>query len=267
MSPPECACDAEQTTEDAFLGGSLSVRQPRRGYRAGIDAVLLAATVLAKGQRAPRVLDLGAGVGTVGLAVARRIADARVVLLEREPSLCRLARGNVERNDLVTRVDIVEADVTASAQALAGHGVGAEGFDVALANPPYHDAARGTPSGNLMRARAHAMAEGELEAWLRVMARVVRPGGRATLVHKSEALGELLAALDGRFGGIKVLPIHPRADEGAHRVLVTGIKGSRAPLVLLPGLVLHAQGSNALMPAAEAIVRHGEGLDLDATMC
>lgn len=259
------ALASDDLTDDAFLGGSVSILQPRRGYRAGVDAVLLAASVPLSAGDGGRVLDVGAGVGTVGLSLARRATSARVVLLEKDPALADLARRNSIRNGLSDRVGVVEADVLAPAAALAGLGVGAETFDHVLANPPFHQEGRGTAAADPTKARAHAMAEGGLDAWLRTIARVTAPGGTATLVHKAEALEQLLAAMDGRLGAIKVLPIHPRAGAVAHRVIVRGTKGSRAPLTLLAGLILHGEGS-AFTPAAEAVLRHGQALDLDAAM-
>jgi FkbM family methyltransferase len=251
-------------TDDAFLDGRLRILQPRQGYRAGIDAVLLAATVPPV-DRPARVLDAGAGVGTVGLAVARRVPTAHVTLLEAEPGMARLARENIIRNGLSDRVDLVEADLLAPAAELALHDVGADRFDLVLANPPYHAEGRGTPAGDVAKARAHQMTDGELECWLRVITRVTAPGGMATIIHKAEALDALLAAARGRLGAIKVLPIHPREGQPAHRVIVSGVKGSRAPLRLLAQLPLHGPG-NAFLPRAEAIFRRGDWLDLDAAM-
>ena len=99
-------------TEDAFLGGALRILQPKDGYRAGIDAVLLAGSAPVEAGRRGRVLDVGAGVGVVGLAVARRIADAEVVLVERDARLAALARANIERNGLSERVRLIEGHLT-----------------------------------------------------------------------------------------------------------------------------------------------------------
>lgn len=255
MSKAEPA--APGVTDDAFLGGRLRVLQPRKGYRAGVDAVLLAAAVP---DAAGAVLDIGAGVGTVGLSVAARLADAEVVLLEREPELVALAAENIARNSLGERVRAVSMDVTtASDEALHAAGLDAGGFDHVLANPPFHDEAGGTLAGNGLKARAHAMPGAGLERWVRFMARMAGPGGMATMIHKAEALPEVLAAFAGRFGDLAVTPIQPREDAAAIRVLVQGRKGSRAPLRLVPAFVLHdAEGT--FTAAATAILRHGAGL-------
>ena len=254
----EAIGQAAALSEDAFLGGRLRLLQPRAAYRAGLDAVLLAAAVDARsGQRA---LDVGAGVGTVGLCLAVR-TGAEVVLLEQEAGLAALAEENVARNALAGRVRVVCGRVGASEREAAGLGLAPESFDHVLANPPYHDRGRGTEASDRVKAGANAMPAGGLEAWARFMARVAAPGGTATMIHKAEALGAVLAAFASRFGALKVLPVQPRAEASANRILVQGVKGSRAPLVLLPAFVVHGPGQ-AFRPEAEAILRHGSALPL-----
>jgi tRNA1(Val) A37 N6-methylase TrmN6 len=246
-------------TDDAFLGGALQILQPRTGYRAGLDAVMLAAAVPASHGKPMRVLDIGAGVGTAGLCVARRVEAAEVTLFEREPALVRLARENVARNGLSARVRVVEGEVGLPASGLRALDLAEESFDHVIANPPFHARDSGTLAPDALKAAAHAMPEGELAGWARFMARMAAPGGSATVIHKADALIRLLAALDGRFGGLVVVPLFPRDGASAHRVLVQGAKGSRAPPALLPGLVLHGAG-DAFTPRAQAVLRDGAAL-------
>jgi tRNA1(Val) A37 N6-methylase TrmN6 len=250
---------AGAATEDAFLGGALRVLQPEDGYRAGLDAVLLAAALRADG--AARVLDIGAGVGVVGLAAARRLPDIEVTLVERDPHLAALARANVARNGLDARVRVAIADVTRPLRELPELTGLADTFHHALANPPYHLEGHGTLAAGPRKAAANAMPAGALERWLRFAAAMLRPGGTLTLIHRPEALEALLAALAGRFGGLVLLPLHPRDGEPASRLLVRAMKGSRAPLRLRPGLVLHG-ADGRFRPQIEAILRHGAALDI-----
>ncbi|PPD28252.1 MAG: methyltransferase [Hyphomicrobium sp.] len=248
-------------TDDAFLGGALRILQPKAGYRAGVDALLLAAAVSQRGERSLRVLDIGAGVGTVGLSVARRIGATEVTLVEAESRLSVLAARNIARNGLSDRVRAMTADITGTAAELQALGLASDCFDHVVANPPFHFEGRGTPAPVPIKAAAHAMPEEALDLWVRVMARYVAPGGLATMIHKADALGLIMAAFQGRFGAISILPIHPRRGEAAIRVLVTGTKGSRAPLSLREGFVLHDAGHD-FTPKAAGILRHGDGLDL-----
>lgn len=250
---------SENVSEDLFLGDALTVHQPRSGYRAGTDAVLLAATLAPELVGEETVLDVGSGVGVVGLCVAVRCPGARVVLLEREPKLAALARHNVDHNNLSARVSVVETDISRATGALDAAGIASETFAFVLANPPYHEAGRSTTAGNHLRAASHQMPQDALEIWARFMNRMAAPGGRAAMIHKVEALPRILSAFEGRFGGVNILPIYARTDEPAIRVIVSGIKGSRAPISIKPGLILHGP-DQAFLPEIEAVFRHGAAL-------
>ncbi len=252
-------------TTDAFLGGALEILQPSRGYRAGLDAVLLAAACGVRTGDEARVLDAGAGVGVAGLCVARRVPDAHVTLVEREPELAALARQNVARNGLEARIRVVELDIAKGGAGInrsreADVSVSAGAFSHVIANPPYFTEGRGTRSPADLKAASHEMADGALDQWCRFLATAAESNGIVTVIHRADALGALLHGLGRRFGGLRVLPLHPRAGAEAHRVIVQGRKGSRAPLSLLPGIVLHGDG-NAFVPALDAVLRHGASLD------
>jgi tRNA1(Val) A37 N6-methylase TrmN6 len=245
----------QQTTDDAFLGGALRILQPKHGYRAGIDALLLAASIAERS----RVLDVGAGVGVVGIAVARRLRDAEVVLVERDPLLVALARANIARNGLTRRVRMIEADIDRPLSELEELSAHAESFDHVLANPPYYTLGRHTPARG--KGAAHAMRSGELERWLRFMAAMAKPGGMVSLVHRAEALDAILEASRGRFGGYVIVPLHAKPAAVAGRVLVHAVKGSRAPLKLCAGVVLH-DADGRFRPEIEAVLRRGAALHL-----
>ncbi|MDP1640369.1 MAG: methyltransferase, partial [Hyphomicrobium sp.] len=186
---------------------------------------------------------------------------AEVVLLEKEPQLAALAAENIARNDLAARVRVVTGVIGAGATDWRALGILEESFGHVIANPPFHDTDAGTLPPDALKAGAHAMPDGELEAWARFMARMTAPGGEATMIHKADALARVLAVFEQRFGALRILPLHPRQGVPAHRVLVQGVKGSRGPLQVLPGFVLHAEG-NAFTPAAQDILRAGAPLPM-----
>ena len=242
----------DQVTIDAFLGGALLLRQPVRGYRAGIDPVLLAAACPA--QAGERVLDCGAGVGTVGLCVARRVPDARVVLVERDEAVADLAAANIAANDLADRVALVTADLGAPLSQTPDLAALIGTFDHALANPPFQVDTDGTRSTTPGKDSANAMPDAALDDWARFMAAMLKPGGRCGLIHRADALVRVLDVLDGRFGALSVLPLHPRETLPANRIIVAGIKGSRAPLALRRGLIVH-DANGGYSAAVEAVLR------------
>jgi tRNA1(Val) A37 N6-methylase TrmN6 len=253
-------CDGDVTV-DAFLGGALKICQPRHGYRAGIDAVLLAAAVPGTVKMGGRVLDVGAGTGVVGLCVARRLATARVTLIEREPDHVLLARENVVRNGLENRVEVIASDVIDNIKSKPKLAQIAGSFEHVVANPPYNIIGRGTVSSDSVKAGANAMPATDLQRWAHFLAAMTKPGGTVTVIQRADALGRLLAALMPRFGGLVIVPLFPRSGMNASRVLVQGQKDSRAPLELRTGIVLHSQG-NAFTPEIDAILRQGLALDM-----
>jgi len=245
-----------ETSDDAVLGGRLRLRQPLRGHRVGHDAILLAAATAAKAGDC--AFDLGAGVGAAGLALASRVEGLSVTLADIDPALCALAADNARRNALDGRVRALALDVTEPA-AFAAHGVAAGRADCVLMNPPFNDATRQNVSPDARRRLAHAAAPDALPQWLAAAAWLLRPGGALTLIWRADGLGEVLAALDGRFGGLEILPVHGRAGQAAIRVLVRASKGSRAPLALRPALLLNDEDGKPTAEA-EAVLRGGAAL-------
>jgi tRNA1(Val) A37 N6-methylase TrmN6 len=239
------------TTTDAFLGGRLRLSQPRHGHRIGTDAMLLAAAA----PPARRVVDMGAGVGAVGLAMALRLPEAEVTLVERDAAIVALARHNVALNGLEARADVLEADVFDAAAFHRGL-PGLEAVDLVVTNPPFADAGETRASPEPRRRAAHVLAGGTLDDWLRAVARVLAPGGALLLIHRADALPALLAACAGRFGGLAVRPVHATAGAAASRLLLAGRMGSKAPLVLLPPLVLHKE--NGRFTEEAAAIHSGE---------
>lgn len=237
----------DEITEDRVLDGRVVLRQPARGYRAGLDAALLAAACDAR--EGERVLDAGCGAGGVLLAAAVRRPGARFTGVERDSAALELARENIALNGLADRVEVVEGDV-----AVRFSGLGLEPFDAALTNPPFFDDA-GALRGPAAERRGAWMADDGLEAWIGFLTKAVREGGTITLIHRADRLGDLLTLLAGKCGSIQVRPVHPFADEPAKRVLVRAVKTGKAPLRLLPPLVLHERDGAKHTPQVEAILR------------
>lgn len=247
----------DDVTDDAFLGGRLRLIQPRKGHRAGHDAMLLAAAAAVRPDE--RVVEFGSGVGAAGLAVACRASGVDLTLLDVDERLVALARENAARNGLAAQA--VVFDVTAKADAFAVAGLGPDSVDRVLMNPPFNDAVRHQPSPDGNRRIAHEASSSTVETWVRAALRILRPGGSLTLIWRAEGVAEILAALGRGFGGIAILPVHPKPDTAAIRILVHAVKGSRAPLALLPGFELNDAAGRAT-EEAEAVLRGDRTLRL-----
>jgi tRNA1(Val) A37 N6-methylase TrmN6 len=238
------------TTEDSFLGGRVTVRQMATGFRAGLDAVMLAAAVPA--EPGDDLLELGAGVGTASLCLAARVGGCAVTGVEIDPALTRLANMNAADNGMASRVAFVAADVFDLPQGLK------RDFEHVLCNPPFHDAGQVSPDASRDRALRDP---GRLGAWMDAGVKRAVGAGTFTAIVRADRMSEALARLPDR--GVSVLPLWPRAGEAARRVILQVRKGSRAPSILLPGLALHnADGSYT--PDADRVLRAGSALPIKA---
>ncbi|MBI1220537.1 MAG: methyltransferase [Rhodobacteraceae bacterium] len=242
-------------TDDGFLGGRLRILQPRAGYRAATDPVLLAAAVPARAGQ--RVLELGCGAGVASLCLLARVPGISVAGLERQPDYADLARRNAQRNALPLSVE--EGDLAAMPAALR-----AATFDHVIANPPYFPAGGGTPAREAGREAALREAT-PLSAWLDAATRRLAPGGLLTMIHAADRLPDLLAACDHRLGSVTLLPLAPREGRAAIRVICQARKGGRGAFRLLAPFVLHTGPAHdgdrdSFTAAARAILRDGAAL-------
>ena len=244
-------------TEDEFHRGRFRVLQPRdNGHRSGSDAMLIAAGI-EEGARGS-LADLGAGAGVAGLAVLASNPGIEALLVERNTCMADLARASLKlaaNRAFAYRARVLEADLCLTGSKRRDAGLEENAFDFAIMNPPYnHDGQRASPDG--LRAEAHVLGALGLEPWMRTAAAILRPGGALVMIYRTERIGELIACSQGRFGGLSIIPVHARADSSAGRILVRMVKGSRAPLQVRPGIVMH--GDNGEPTAMAAALVKGE---------
>ncbi|MBS0385352.1 MAG: methyltransferase [Proteobacteria bacterium] len=239
---------AIEVTEDALLGGRLRIRQPARGYRVNVDTLLLAAAVEARDGM--RLMEAGCGVGAALIAVAVRNENISLLGVERESNIAEIARENVALNAMVHRIEIATGDALDKA---ADYGV----FDGVFLNPPFDADGEGRAPAE---ARHHAHVTNiAVSQWIAALADRLSGGAALTLIHRASKLGEIMSALEGRLGGVEIVPIRPVASEPAKRIIVRARKGSRAPLRLLRGLDLHDAAGAKYTRETDALLR-GETL-------
>lgn len=244
-------------TCDAFLGGKIRVYQPRSGYRAGVDPVLLAACVNATAGQT--VLELGCGSGVASLCLAARVAGVTFFGVERQQEYAELARRNAQMNNV--EMTVADADLTALPAMLRQ-----QRFDHVIANPPYYLRARGTSARD--PGREAALGEDtDIRDWVHVAAKRLAPKGYMHFIHRAERLPDLLAACAGRLGSIEVLPLIPRAGREAQLVVLRARAGGRAAFRLHAPIVLHDGDSHGrdgedYAPLIRSVLRGGAGIEI-----
>ena len=238
-------------TFDGILGGSLKIFQPKEGFRASIDAILLAASVNANlGQS---VLELGCGVGTALLCLCQRIPGIEAHGLEIQSHYAELSRRNASQNGL--HIEIWEGDVAQPPSGLKQHN-----FDWVMANPPFREVGIGKQPTDASRQSAETESV-PLSEWTGFAARRLKPRGWLVLILPPRRLPDLLTVLPASFGGIEIKPIRPLADKMASRFVFRAQKESNADLRISPELVLHSKDPRKYSRGAEAVLRDGALID------
>ncbi|WP_203294913.1 tRNA1(Val) (adenine(37)-N6)-methyltransferase [Maricaulis parjimensis] len=241
MSEPDTP--APETTLDTLLDGQVRLHQFADGYRAGMDAVLLAAALEAR--PGEHVVEFGCGAGAVLLCAAKRLEGVSFTGHEKDPNAVSLAVDNIALNGLADRVEIQAGDI---AQLRQNHSA-----DQVVFNPPFFDDPKALRTPKPGKQAAWLSGSAPLGVWVQAAARALKAKGRLTLIHRADKLADILAALDKSFGSVVIKPIQSRSGQPAKRILVTARIGGRAPLQLLAPLVLHE--GEGFTPEADALMR------------
>jgi tRNA1(Val) A37 N6-methylase TrmN6 len=235
------------TTVDKFLDGRILLTQPAKGYRAGIDAVLLAAAV--HPSAGSQVLDVGAGVGAVMLCLSHHHPDVFITGLELQTDMVKLNRQNILLNSKSGKVKIIQGNILEAPVETQPNS-----FDHVLSNPPYFAYGSEASSDDKPKALSRHLADIDLKLWVNACLRMVKPRGHLTLIYRADRLDEIMSILKIKAGGIKIFPLWPTRDTPAKLVLVQARKGVKTACELLPGLLLH-QNNKEYTPEAEAVFR------------
>jgi tRNA1(Val) A37 N6-methylase TrmN6 len=244
-------------TQDDFIGGKLRVFQPRKGYRAGVDPVLLAASIAAKPGQS--ILELGCGVGVASLCICARVPGVAVTGVELQEDYATLARKNAVEN--AADFTVINADL----RKLPAD-VRQKRFHHVIMNPPYFDRASSVAAQDAGRDVALA-GDTPLADWLDIGARRVGPRGYLTIIQRMERLPEVIAALNGRLGAINVRPIAGRDDRAPELFLLQARQEGRGAFHMAPALIMHEGQAHTgdhetYTPKVRAILRDGAALNI-----
>jgi tRNA1(Val) A37 N6-methylase TrmN6 len=242
MTPPF------ETTTDGFLDGRLQITQPKAGYRAAIDPIFLSALV----RPAPRarILDAGAGVGTLSLCMAATSsAPVAIYALEKQRDLHALLAQNIKANRFDNQIMAHCGDLCAPPPDIGQ-------FDHILSNPPFLTAQEASASPNPIKQAANVLAQGTLADWIKACLKLLAPKGLISLILRAESLEIATHALAKSCGEVTLTPLWPKAGQPAVRIILSARKGVKSPLRLMPGIILH-QADGTYTPQAEAILRSG----------
>jgi tRNA1Val (adenine37-N6)-methyltransferase len=231
------------TTQDIFLKGRLTIEQPKSGFRSGSDAVLLAAAAAGYGFKQAIEAGCGAGAALLSLQSLCLAQGGRLAGLEKDDGMAQLANANVQANGFIANIDIFMGDVLVPPRSLCGK------FDLVFSNPPFFDDSGAIRPPSPDRQAAHVLGA-PLHDWIAGMLALCAPKGRMVIIHRSERLADILDALKGKAGDIGICPVRSRPGEVAKRVIVSALKGSRAPLRLLPGIDMHPDKGEGRFSAA-----------------
>ena len=220
--------DLEQTTQDGFLGGRVSILQPKHGFRSSMDAVFLAASIPA--QKTQKILELGCGVGAVLMCLGAREKGLQLSGVEIQESYANLAKKNAKAN---SKANIYCCDIQHLPKELID-----DTFDHVISNPPFYYDNKGTHSKNVGK-NISLREKLSLGEWVKISSKRLKQGGVATLLVGAERLPDILSESTKYFGNIKVKPICSRSDSQANRVIIQMEKGTKGTFSLLPSLVVH----------------------------
>ena len=241
-------------TCDEFLGGRAKVFQPKQGFRAGTDSVLLAASL--DETWTGEALEVGSGAGGTLLPAAVRLPQMRLSGLELDPTMTELARRGIAENRLEHRVAVVEGSASQMPRDWQNR------FDLVFSNPPFFEAGTIQAPGP---GKEDAYLESlPLKDWINAMLFALRPKGTFIMVHRAADLARILAVLERQSGEITVLPVHSYPGADAKRVLVKARKGLRTgPMRLLEARYLYTAKGASRTEWALAMQQDAKGIDWD----
>lgn len=242
--PPDLQPQPDESL-DTLLRGRIRLLQSKKGYRTSVDAMALAWFACLEPPAPTRVLDLGAGSGLVSILIARHLAHATVLLLERQPDLARRAERNLRLNAVHHRTQVLLHDLALPLPTLAP-------FDLVVSNPPYYLLKGRDPPRHPERHAAHCETTATLEQFCLAAAGVLQPHGTVCFVYPLEGTERLVRALQqAGLTDVETCPLlHREGDPAPIRVLARARRGVTAVRKGAP-VALHPHGARDEVYTAE----------------
>ncbi len=231
---------------DAFLGGKFHAYQPKKGFRAGTDTILLAAAVPA--QKDDHVLEIGAGSGVGLMALATRIEGLNlygVELLEENTE-----RANRNLNSMSLNGKVITENIFESR-----HPWLKLQFDHVFMNPPFYPKKTFSSPKEQSRAEAHIL-QNDLKHWIEAGLKRVRAKGSLTMIFPTEGLKNILMAIPDN-NAIAIRPIQSKANSCANRVIINIKTQQKHPLRLYEPIVLQLEDTKRTS-VSEALTRNAQ---------
>ena len=235
-------------SKDFLLGEKVKIYQPTDGYRASSDAVFLS-SLIGYVKEGDCILDVGSGTGAVSLCLAYRFPHTSIVGIEIQADLVNLANKSVKANGF-ENLSYIEADISAKNVPLK-----ADSFTHVVTNPPFFENEH--PSPNKSKSIAHHLKGFSLEQWLHFCLKMLKSNGWLYLIEAPQNLSDVLGALKGKAGNIRLVALFSKSGQNAKRILICAQKSSKAPLEILPTFRVHAQ-NGAFTTSAQSILRNGK---------
>lgn len=238
-------------TTDYLLDKKVKIFQPKNGYRASTDAVLLSAVVKCKKEKS-RILDIGSGTGAISLCLSQRLADKNIEVhgIELQTDLVELSNYSAQQNNFnFLKFHNFDLRKKINSEVLKPCS-----FDIVVSNPPYSD--HDMPSPNKSKATAHNLENFSLSNWLNFCLKMTKPFGFIYMVNRVEAIPEICYALNKKAGGLNILPIYSKEKQEAKRVIIFAQKDSKAPCKILSPFVVHNENGD-YTENAQKILRLG----------
>ncbi len=218
-----------ELTEDTILNGKISILQPKTGYRVAIDPIILANFIDIKPEES--ILDVGCGVGTISLILKKKNITSEINAIDVDSDICEICKQNSLKNNL--NINVINSNIE---DAHLQSPLKGKLFDHVVTNPPFFNPKSSRMGYNKRLANFETI---ELNDWISHCLKFLKNKGSFSIIHSGHRLEEVLYALKNKAAAIEIIPIFPKENSDAIRVILKCIKGSKKFTKISPPIILH----------------------------